>query len=437
MPGATAPTEAEIREGFDWPDGSQLRASFRDADTLVVSRWQGGRNGEVTSAGVSLPFGAAGPLVGEGLLRLASDPLAFTAGSSVFSEPTALLLDASLRSTWQGIAVGPWRGLGLFSREHGEGGDWGAFLSVPLGSGAGVEGLLLESRFPRQNPGEDWFLGRSAFPGGDITHAAGRLYLRSSRFDCSVSTIVCSPAGAAPGSAASLWVRGKSRNADGALLVSMASPEYRRTDARCLADTSVLSAAVRLGGDPRIGTLRAGIARSTGRPEFAPHPTCPSRTRLTLDASREFPDAPGAPAALLLQADREIGYNAGAERSCSSRCGAEIRVMPGGLLLLGGGGISDRDGGDVTGAVVLAPGSRLQARVEMKADGLGVSPHGSGSVTLALVEGVASVAVHLGLEDYPLLTRDLPRPPRFLRISLLTSIRSGAPSPVSPSLPPG
>ncbi|HET6451477.1 MAG TPA: hypothetical protein VFI08_09200, partial [Spirochaetia bacterium] len=313
---------------------------------------------------------------------------------------------------------------------HGPGGDNGAYASVAAAPGVGAEGLVQYSRFPAQDPGDDWFASRSPFPGGDMTRVAGRLFLRSSRMDCSMSAAVSSPAGADPGSAGCLWVRARSRPADAALLLAVASPGFRGADARCLPDTSEISGALRLGADPRIGVVHATVSRITGRFAFSPQPALPDRVVLKADVARDLPGPFRGPTALLLQAEREISHDASGARECQSRCGVEMRGSLAGCSVQAGAGLSDRDGGDVRAALLLAAGTRLQVTVGAGAEGLGTVPRASTGVTLTIVEGAASGALRAGLEDCPL--RGRPAPARYLRVSLVTTLRQ-----VNPTRPPG
>lgn len=421
--GAAAPAELGIRDAFDWEGASALSISFRDQDTVLVARWSSpeGEAANLPSAGLSLPFIVAGPVLGHGLFRLASDPLACTAASGVFREQTAIVLDSSLRSSWHGLAVTPFRGGAVFAREHGHGRDCGACARVPLGAGAGAEGFLLFSRLPVNNSGEDWFLTRSPFPGGDITHVGGRLYVESPRFDFSVDAIASSPAWAAPGSTAGVWVRGKSSDAEGSLLVSVASSDYRGVDGAGLTDSSVISAAIQLGSDEKRGTIRAGCTRIIGTPEFAPHPEIPQRTVLKLDVSRDFNTAPRTSLSVLARVDKEIVRDSTAECPTKSRAGGEIRLSSPGLFVRAGAGLSDRDGADLLAGVALGSGLRAQADAEIA--GLGASVRGSACLGMSREQGTSTTSIRLGVEDYPFMTRTPPAPSQFLRLSLLTSIR--------------
>ncbi len=436
-----------MQQRLEWPIGAEGRLSLREGDALFLSRWTapGWPPGEpprtaASAAGFSCPFFVAGPVLGRGIFRLASDPLAFYAWSSVFREPTALVLDSSLGSSRQGVVLSlpPVRG-GVFARAHREGTDCGAYARFPLGPGAAAEGLLLSSRPPASAAADEWLPSKSPFPGGEMTHLAARLCLESSRFDASFSTIGSSARWAAPGCTTSLWVRGKSSLADGAILLAASSSPYRTPDGECVAGSSVVSASGLLGKDSRIGTIQAGGAFVAEKPPFDPHREIPCRTVLRLDLSRDFEPWPGIPLSVLLQADKEISRDSDALSATHSRCSGTVCLAPPGMAAKASAGLSDGDGADLAAALTIAPGSRVRAQVVVSVRGLGMPrPQGSVDFVLAAGQAAGGATIRAGIQDYPLRSPWPPGPQTFFRLSLTTVLRmEGEGDAVNPSLRPG
>ncbi len=424
-----------MRERFDWPDAADTRVSLRQGELLFLSRWQqaGGGKGTPPAAAFALPYAQAGPVTARGMLRLAPDPLGFSAWSGVYHESTSLSLDSSLSSSWRGLVLTPLPGLcGVFARQREDGTESGAFLSIPLGAGASAEGMLLRSQPVPALPAEEWFLPGSPFPGGEVTHLGGRLFLESPRFDCSFTMLGSSPQRAAPGTAASLWVRGRSPEMEQSLLVSTASTAYRSPAGACVTSGYQVSAAARVGGDRTGGTLTAGWAFTAGKPEFGPHQEVPSRTLLRLDFTRDYA-APGLSLSLLLHADKEMCRDADGTDAEEARCGWTLCVFPGGMAVKAGAGLSNAEGASVSGGLILAPGSPLRFSIEMKAAGLGAAPSASGGLTVSITRGGSASVLFVGVEDYPLGTREAPRPGNVLRC--LFRRRCAAP-PQTDGMPP-
>jgi hypothetical protein len=430
-----------VRERFDWPDAADTRVSLRQGELLFLSRWQetGAGKDSPPAAAFALPYVQAGPVTARGMLRLASDPLGFSAWSGVYHESTSVSLDSSLSSSWGGLVFTPLPGLcGVFARQREDGSQSGAFLSIPLGTGAAAEGMLLRSQPVPAPPAEEWFLPGSPFPGGEVTHLAGRLSLESPRFDCSFTMLGSSPGRAAPGTAASLWVRGRSPELEESLLVSAASAAYRSPAGACVTSGYQVSAAVRVGGDRKDETLAAGWAFTAGRPEFGPHREIPSRTLLRLDLTRDYAAAPGAALSLLLHADKEMRRDADGTSTEEARCGWTLCVFPDGMAVKAGAGLSDAEGASVSGGLILAPGSPLRFSVEVKAAGLGAAPSASAGLTVSITRGESVSVLFVGVDDCPLGTGGASRLEKFLRVSLSTSRRGTAANPeLSPSLRPG
>ena len=436
-----APLEVGTQERLAWPAAGELRLSLQQGDVLLLSRWDAGASSgsRPAAAGFASSLLVVGPVAGRGILRLAADPLGFAAGSPVFRERTALVLDSSLRSSRTGLLVAPLPGCGgLFAREHGGGTDCGAWVRVPLGSGAAAEGLLMSSRLQMSAGGDEWLLPNNAFPGGDMTNVAGRLCVESPRFDCSFTAFGSSARWAAPGSAVDLWIRGKSPWLDAAVLLAAAQPSYRSPDGAGLSDSWITSGSLGIGRDPRRGTAAVGITFGQDRLPFAPGPRVPCHALFQLDLERDFLVSPGAVLALRLDADKEVSWGTDGHRGDESRCGAGLQWEPGAVVLQAGAGLSERDGVEVRAAVALAPGSRVRGRVELRADALTTSsPTASVDLSVTHTAGAVTSTLTVGVADWPAAARR-PVPGDHLRVSLTTAVRGSYPAGgVSPSRRPG
>ncbi len=173
-PVAAAPAAVTIEESYHWPRGAEVEARLRRDGLVVIAN----TDLHGAAAGISSPWLLAGPLVSRGLLRLAADPLGFSAESPVFEEGTALALDASLAATRRGVVLAPLPGiLGLFARDGPEGQGYGAFTTVSPGAGVLLDGLLLSSGPAASAAGDEWYFDRGPSPGGRVTHGCARVSL--------------------------------------------------------------------------------------------------------------------------------------------------------------------------------------------------------------------------------------------------------------------
>jgi len=419
---AGAPAEVAVDERYDWPDGADLFLAIRRGDLMLAAR----RDGESFALGASLPWLQAGPLLGRGILRLVADPLGFSAWSGVFEESTALVLDASLRSSRRGTVVMPLPGLiGVFLRGQAAGsGECGAFGRLPLAAGAAAEGLVLRSRPEPRGISDDWYLDRSPFPGGEVTHLCGRLMLDSPRLDFSFTTGASACTWASPGSFATAWLRARSADAEASVLLSGVTAAYRSPDGDCPSGNLLASAGVRLGGNPRSGMMEAGWSCLVGKPGFAPGREVPTRARVKLAFSRDTLPRPDLIVSTIVQGEKEIIRDANGTRTETARCSSVVSACLDrleakvGLSLAGDGGTVLRS------ALALRPSSRLRLGMEAELSRAeGASTGATLTASVSVFGRSSRASLKAGMEDYPLAEKAA-GVARFLRLTLSTSFRA-------------
>ena len=411
-----------------------LLCSVTQDDLLLVSRVErqaGGndRGRAGLAAGISLPWLRCGPLLPRGMMRLVSDPVAFSAWSGVFDERTGFALDAGLQASRPGVLFMPLPdSLGLSCRPAREGGtEYGAFGRVPLGAGAAAECVFFASRPDPQPPPDEWFLSRSPFPGGDLTCLAARLVLDSPSLDFSYAAGASSARRAAPGAFSTLWIRGRLPRLECAVLLAGVTPGYRAPDGAGATAASRLSATVRLGDHHGAGSLEAGFSFAAAEPGFSPGREIPTRNIVRAAFTRDAESASGWPWSLLLEAEKDMSRDCDGVRHETSRCSSTTCLSLGSVELAAGIGISDHDGAGTSGRLRLRPSRNLRLGIEGKGEKLGApSPTGSMIMKLAVETEGRSAAFWIGIEDYPLGGRALPPPAdlaALLRVRLTCSAR--------------
>ena len=397
--------DVRIEQEYEWPGRAVLRWSVTQGDLLVASRSVQGGGLIAPVLGVSSPWFRYGPLLVRGMLRQVFEPLAFSAWSGVFEERTGLVLDGALQTPRAGVLFMPFPDLcGIYCRPGRDGGtEYGAFGCLPFGAGAAAECVLLASRPDPQAATDEWFMTRSPFPGGDVTHFAARLMLDSPSLAFSYAAGASSAQFAAPGAFSVLWLRGRLPEIEGAVLISGATPGYRTPNGASTALASRFSALVRLGRDRRRGTLETGFSFSAAEPGFTPCREIPTKNVVRAAFSRDYDLAASWPFSVLLEAEKNISRDSDGIREETSRCGSTVSISLGAIDVTSGVDFSDHDGLGVLGRMTLKPTSRLRFGVEAKGDQLGTPfPTGSLSMRLAVEKGDGKAALQTGIEDCPL-----------------------------------
>jgi hypothetical protein len=369
-----------------------------------------------------------GPLLTRGMLRMVSDPLAFSAWSGVFDERTGLVLDGALQTSRTGVLFMPHpECCGIFCTAGSkEGTELGAFGRLPLGEAA-AECVVLASRPEPQAAPDEWFMTRSPFPGGDLTHYAARIVLDSPSLDFSCAAGASSARFATSGAFSTLWIRGRLPELEGVVLLSGATPGYRALDGACTRDASRVSATARLGRDRSRGSVEAGFSFTTGEPGFSPSREIPTGWVVRAAFARDTVLASGRPVSVVLEAEKDISRDFDGVQQEAARCTSTTCVSLGSMDITAGLSVSDQEGFGILGRLALRPSSRLRLGMEAKGGHLGTSgPIGSMNMKLGVETAGRSAALALGIEDYPLcsLARPAADPARFLSVILSCSFRS-------------
>ncbi len=419
------PAEVRLEETYEWPGQAVLRWSLTQGDLLVVSRSEQNSRGNGSRPpvfGICLPWLRCGPLLVRGMLRQVDDPLSFCAWSGVFQEHTGLALDGALQTPRAGVLFMPVpEQCGVYFRPGREGGtEFGAFGNIPLGAGAAAECVFLASRPDPHPASEEWFVTRSPFPGGDVTHFAARFVLDSPSLSCSYAAGASSAQLAAPGAFSVLWLRGRLPEIEGAVLVSGATPGYRAPDGIGTALASRFSASVRLGRDSRLGSLEAGYSFAAAEPGFSPRREVPTASTVRAAVSRDFAWESTRSLHVLLEAESEVSRDCDGVPEETSRCGSTACLTLGSVDITPGVNFSDNNGVRAHGGLTLRPSSRIRIGVEARGSELG-TPHATGSalMKLEIAGGVQRVVLQTGIEDYPL---EIPAAAEHFRLSLSCSL---------------
>jgi hypothetical protein len=432
IPSAASAQAAAVRiqEEYEWPGLAVLRCSVREGDLLLVLRaeQQASGNGighSVLALGAGLSWLRFGPLLPRGMLRMVADPLSFSAWSGVFDERTGLVLDSALRTPRVGVLLMPVAEYcGLFCRRGGAGDmEYGAFGRLPLGTAAAAECVLLASRPDPAAAPDDWYLARSPFPGGDLTHFAARFVLDSPSLDFSCAAGASSARFAAPGAFSTLWLRGRLPELEGALLLSGATPGYRAPDGTGTVVASRFSGTVRLGGNRRRGSIEAGFSFAAAEPGFSPGREIPTKNVLRAAFSRDSTAGSSCPVSLLLDAEKEVSRDSNGVRYETSRCSATAGFSMGLVDLAAGAGVSDNEGVNLFGRLNAMPSARFRLAVEAKGRRLCAQEPAGSMIMRLIVQGAErSATLEIGLQDFP-LNGSISRPAaEFLMMKLSYSV---------------
>ena len=182
------------------------------------------------TVGYSGPLVTAGPVSLRGIFAQAYNPLAHGPGSDVFREPPGLSLNIDLdvgsrRGVQLGVIPGYWSLMALYRERTGA--QFGSAISVPVGRNTELSLVGLLSRPPSSLEGErSWYARRPPFPGGLITHLAGRLAWEHRRLRFSLNAGASAGQWTGPGMFAVLDVSLSAAFLDLALLLGYCSPQF-------------------------------------------------------------------------------------------------------------------------------------------------------------------------------------------------------------------
>jgi len=419
-PAAAAPSSVTVEQRYDWPRGAEIGARFRRDHLELIARM----DPDGAAAGISTPWLVAGPLVGRGLLRLASDPLGFSAESPVFEEGTGLALDASLESSRRGALLMPVPGaLGLFAREGADGDGFGAFADVALGTVGFMDALLLSSGPASRSAPDDWYFDRSPWPGGRIGHGCARLSARAGGLRWTLATGSSFAEWAPPGAFADLRMRGYTPGAEAAFLLAAVTPGYRSPDGKGTAEQSLAGMELRLGGDADRDEIDAAWSLVVERPSAVPGLEIPRHLRLRVALARRSCPAYDLPIRWIAEGDKDVYRAADGRREESSRLGSALSISTGETESRLSLGLSGADGARIAGEVALRPSAALRLGLDAGAQRLGTrSANASLEGMLVFSLRGERHEARAGIVDCP-LAAGWRRTARYVRLSLESSFR--------------
>jgi hypothetical protein len=188
------------------------------------------------SGGLDSMLLTIGPAALEGLLREVRSPLRFTADSSVFAQTTDVSLDGSISgSAVSCVFVRVLPGtlhLGLLQTRRRR----TAALHIGVGSheNTSVEFLGTVGRPEAKESAGEWYLDRPADPGSPLRVVGMRLAVTPGAWRLGGTGVVSSGIRRDRGSFSHLWLRREQGVLQPAMLLGVASPDYRTPDgARC------------------------------------------------------------------------------------------------------------------------------------------------------------------------------------------------------------
>jgi len=327
--GESAVVSMDSRAGLDGNMGFEWALSH--GGIRVFCAWHGcatsaGRIGpEYPTLALSSPWLVCGPVVGEGLLREASNPLGFSAGSDVFAERTGVRLDGSLPACRPGLLCMPLpEALGLYSLPCSNGARaYGCFASIMASTGFRVEGFLSFSKSESEGFGEEWFLSTPEDPGGAMASGGVRLEVDFRALSLGATVGGSFPERAPSGSFQLLhgsW-HGNDFFAEG--LAGRIDAAYRRPDGQACTAGSAFSGSA--GAEGQAGSAKLSYAVCVDQPGFAPRPFLQSSEVMGLVLERAFAAASGLDAVCRTEAERRISRDCMGDRQEARRWAASLR----------------------------------------------------------------------------------------------------------------
>jgi len=408
--------------GFGW--------ALSHGDIRVFCAWQG----RATSAGqagpryptlaVSCPWLVCGPLTGEGLLREASNPLGFSAGSDVFAERTGVRVDGSLPAGPPGFLCMPLPGaLGFYSLPcSNRARVCGCFAGIQASAGLRVEGFLSFSKSESEESGEEWFLSTPVNPGGAMTSGGLRLAVDFHGLSLG-ATAGGSFAERAPAGSFQLLHGSWHENAFFAeALVGRIDAAYRRPDGQDFTAGSAFSGSAGLEG--QVSSAKVSYSVCVDQPGFAPQPFIESSEVMRLVLQHSFAAGAGLDVVCRAEAEKRISRDCTGTQQETRHWSASLRGKTGSLDTAvsvelnepGGVGVSLTDALQQTRR---SPRISLESRLE---------PLGQGCPVLTFLAGLqlewkdARLSLESGVEGWAVSTTPMDMI-RHFRLSVSWSTR--------------
>ncbi len=348
---AAEPVTLQLSTSFDESSALLNRGELRAGDfrLALAGRFDAllSRPDASFLAGLSSPWLRAGPLSPAGLLREASNPLGFGAGSDVFVERTAFVLDESFPGPPAGILLMPVaRSLGVFCRPLAGGGEWiGCMASAFHRPGVSMEGFLSMSDPSAQPAPEEWTSPRAVFPGGRILSSAGRLLMETGPFGLAATLGASKGELVPPGAFFHFHAAVRTGILGVHFLLGSAEGTYTAPTGEHPAEAVVASTAILLSS-PR-GTVDLRVSQATSQPAFSPHPFRATRSEASFEVERTV----AAPGEILLRAVIRGGTiihdDVQGARSRFSRCSALAGARMAPFRLEAGAGWNATEGASI------------------------------------------------------------------------------------------
>ncbi|MFI5367513.1 MAG: hypothetical protein ACHQ1F_00735 [Spirochaetia bacterium] len=306
-------------------------------DLRVFCAWQG----SATSAGragpayptlaASCAWLAYGPVTGEGLLREASNPLGFSAGSDVFAERTGVRLDGSLPAGPSGLLCMPLPGtLGFYCLPcQNRAQVRGCFASIQAVAGFRVEGFLSFSRLEPESLSEEWFLSTPEDPGGAMTSGGVRLGVDFYGLSLGATVAGSFPERAPSGSFQLLRGSWHENGIFAEALVGRIDAAYRRPDGRDFTAGSAFSGSAGLEGT--VNSARVSYAVCVDQPGFAPRPFVQGSEVMGLKIEHCFAAGAGLDVTCRAEGEKRITRDCMGAREETSRWSGSLRGRTGSL----------------------------------------------------------------------------------------------------------
>jgi len=290
-------------------------------------------------------------------------------------------------------------------------------------AGVNADAFLQRSSPLVPAPSDDWYFDRSPFPGGEVTHASGRLSLRAGGLALTAAGGASSAEWAGPGAFGDMCLRGGNARADAAVLLAAATPGYRCPNGSALPEQSVESLHLHLGGNEDVDQMDAAWSVKTGRPDAVPGLQIPRQLCLRLGLARRVLLWDDLLLSWIVEGDKEVSFSAEGLRTESPRISSAAAMVAGDLEARTTFGWSGADGMRMAAELALRPSTRLSIRAETRLERLGASsPSASVAASVALSGRRERHCLSVGLGDCP-LAGTLPNLAECFRLTLSSSYR--------------
>jgi hypothetical protein len=265
------PLALELESGWAWSGLSWGRWAIAVNGLRIMVACQDFSAWETEATlGFSAPWICVGPLSLTGLLREASNPMGYSAGSEVFQERTCLRLDSSFPLSSRGLIWMPVPGaLGFFLIEgRGEAPALGSFANLMVGPGLGVEVVLLLEKPPAVAAEEAWLPSSAPWPGGRLLRTAIRIMADNPGLSLTAALGSTLAERALPGMFWHLVGDASGAVVSGSMLLAGATRSYLLPDGSTPAQAA--SVEYRLGFNAPGRSLRLRSITSVAPPGFVP-----------------------------------------------------------------------------------------------------------------------------------------------------------------------